>query len=125
MARIAKLAVDFGGRGKFLADSAMAAGAYGAGAGPVTLTTATWLRRWAVHAVWRGGRNVLASLLFTTQHLHWRADPVGHLVVRAWFFLWEALSTGTWTLRSTAWHGTRTARLLGGRLLRPDKPPHM
>ena len=55
MAFISRLAVDFGGRGKFLANSAMAAGAYGAAAGPVTLTTATWLRKWAVHAVWRGG----------------------------------------------------------------------
>ena len=51
MARISRIAVDFGGRGKFLASSAMATGAYGAAAGPVTLTTTTWLRKWAVHAV--------------------------------------------------------------------------
>ena len=51
MARIAKLAVDFGSRGKFLANRAMVAGAYGAGAGPTSVTAAAWLRRWAVHAV--------------------------------------------------------------------------
>ena len=88
----------------------MAAGAYGAAAGPVTLTTATWLRKWAVHAVWRGGRNIMAGLLFTTQHLHWRADPVGHLVVRAWFFIWEVLTTGTKDLAQLGmvWHHSGT-----------------
>ena len=108
MARIGRLAVDFAGRGKFLASSALAAGAYGASVGPTAATTAAWLRRWAVHAVWRGGRNVHAGLLFTTRHLHWRADPTGHLAVRAWFFIWEILSTGTKDLEQLrmAWHQT-------------------
>ena len=64
MTRIGRLAFDFQGRGKFQATSAMAAGTYGAGAGPTTAVTAAWLRRWAVHSVWRGGRNVGVGLLF-------------------------------------------------------------
>ena len=96
MKRIGGLAVDLSGRGKFLANNAMAAGTFGAGVAPTTATTAVWLKRWAMHAVWRGGHNALPNLLFSAQYLPWRADPVGHLAVRAWFFIGETIATGTW-----------------------------
>ena len=82
--RIGGLAVDLAGRGKFLANSAMATGTYGAGVAPTSATTAAWLRRWAMHAAWRGGHNAMPGLLFAAQYLPWRA-------VRAWFFLWDVL----------------------------------
>ena len=106
MTRIGRLAVDFGERGKFQANSAMAAGTYGAGAGPTTTVTAAWLRRWAVHSVWRSGRNVVAGLLFSSQLLHWRADPVGHIIIKSWFFLWELMNTDTRDQQQLqmAWH---------------------
>ena len=67
MKRIGGLAVDLSGRGKFLANNAMAAGTFGAGVAPTTATTAVWLKRWAMHAVWRGGHNALPNLLFSAQ----------------------------------------------------------
>ena len=95
MRRIGALAMDLAGRGKFLGSSAMAAGTYGTGVAPTDACTAAWLRRWAMMAAWKGGRLALPGLLFSAQYLHWRADPVGHLAVRTWFFVWELLATRT------------------------------
>ena len=95
MRRIGALAMDLTGRGKFLSSSAMASGTYGTGVAPTDAATAAWLRRWAMVAAWKGGRLALPGLLFSAHYLPWRADPVGHLAVRSWFFIWELLATRT------------------------------
>ena len=109
MRRIGALTIDLSGRGKFLSNSAMAAGTFGAGVAPTDATTAAWLRRWAMFAVWRGGRLALPGLLFSAQYLPWRADPVGHLAVRSWFFIWELLATRSREpdALQQAWHQIR------------------
>ena len=82
-------------------------------------TTAAWLRRWAMHAVWRGGHNALPNLLFSEQYLPWRADPVGHLAVRAWFFIWETIATGTRELADLLLTWNHAKGTQGGHWQRP------
>ena len=102
----------------------MATGAYGAGMHPTNATTAAWLRRWAMHAAWRGGQNAIPGLLFTAQYLPWRAAVEGgpsgaHGDSGLVFFYgnWSPRARGT--VRNSPCCGTKDKSEGVGRLLRP------
>ena len=75
LGRTARLALPFGNRVKIAATSALIAATYGSAARPSPAGLLSSMRRWMMHAVWRGTTRVCAELLLHTGDIPWRGDP--------------------------------------------------
>ena len=80
---IAKLAVPAAKAERLVAISGIPAGLYGAAARPPDADTLTCMRRWVLHACYKGSRFVQAALWFVFCAGSWRSDPVRVWLIKA------------------------------------------
>ena len=92
-ARVGMLPVPYGVRATMTAASAVAAGTYGAAAGPIPVGDLKQMRRAAFEAVWRARFRVPLEIAFAN-FISWRADPQAVAVVKPWLYLRDACKRG-------------------------------
>ena len=95
LGRTAKLTLPFGSRVKIAATSALTAATYGSAARPTPAGLLSNMRRWMMHAVWRGTTRVCAELLLHTGDVPWRGDPWALTLWKLCDFFGSLIRTGS------------------------------